>query len=142
MTPDSRDPLQVSGTVRFRRRGRGGRVELEAGDATQSVPAGRIPRVARLMALAIRYEALLRTGAVANHAELARRGRVTRARVTQVLNLLHLAPDLQERLLFLPPATSGRDGLLLRELQAISRLPDWKNQRSAFRELLSSRGRS
>ena len=34
---------------------------------------------------------------------------VTRARMTQIMNLLNLAPDIQEELLLLPPVTEGRD---------------------------------
>ena len=54
---------------------------------------GSIPRIARLMALAIRCDALVRSGEVKDHAELARRANLTRARVSQILNLVHLAPD-------------------------------------------------
>jgi hypothetical protein len=57
---------------------------------------GSIPRIARLMALAIRFEGLLRDGTIRDYAELARLGRVTRARMTQIMKLLLLAPDLQE----------------------------------------------
>ncbi len=57
---------------------------------------GRVPRVARLLALAIRFEELVTNGVVKNYAELARLGYVSRARVTQIVNLLQLAPDLQE----------------------------------------------
>ena len=56
---------------------------------------GRVPRVARLMALALRCEELLRKGAVENQTEIARLGHVTRARVSQILNLLNLAPEIQ-----------------------------------------------
>lgn len=54
----------------------------------------RVPRVAKLMALAIRFEGLIRDGVVADNAELARLGHVTRARMTQIANLLNLAPDI------------------------------------------------
>ena len=39
---------------------------------------GRVPRVARLLALAIRFEELVRDGVVKNYAELARLGYVSR----------------------------------------------------------------
>ena len=64
--------------------------------------AGRVPRIARLMALALRFEQLVRSGAVRDYAELARFGQASRARLTQIMSLLHLAPDLQEKILFLP----------------------------------------
>lgn len=68
----------------------------------------RAPRVAKLMALAIRFEQLVRDGNVADYAELARLGHVTRARLTQIMNLLALAPDIQEATLFLPPVEVGK----------------------------------
>jgi hypothetical protein len=55
------------------------------------------------MALAIRFDALLSEGAVRNHRELAEAGQVSRARLSQILQLNHLAPEIQEQLLFLPP---------------------------------------
>ena len=64
-------------------------------------PPGRapLPRITRLMALAILFDELLRTGQVASMAELARICRVSRARVSQVMDLLNLAPGVQEELL-------------------------------------------
>jgi hypothetical protein len=61
-----------------------------------------IPRIARLMALAIRFDGLLRGETFRDYAELARLGHVTRARMTQIMKLLDLAPDIQEHILFLP----------------------------------------
>jgi len=69
------------------------------------------------MALALRFEELIRTGAVRDYAELARLGQVSRARITQIMNLLHLAPDIQERILFLPRIQKGRDRIHMESLQ-------------------------
>ena len=76
--------------------GRRGLKQLQKGEAANSAPAGRVPRVSRLMALAIRLDGLIRDGVVPDQAELARLGHVSRARLTQVMNLLCLAPDIQE----------------------------------------------
>ena len=100
-----------------------------------SVAAGRVRRITRLMALALRFEQLVRSGAVRDYAELARLGRVSRARITQVMNLLHLAPDLQETILFLPRVQSGRDRIHLHELQALTALLDWQEQRRRWNEM-------
>src|SRR5262249_22686688 len=100
-----------------------------------SVP-DRVPRIARLMALAWRFEQLLRTGTIRNHAELARLGHVSRARITQIMNLRLLAPDLQEQLLFLPSTPRGRDPIHLRLLQPIARVLDWQMQRRCWADLL------
>jgi hypothetical protein len=59
----------------------------------------RIPRITRLMALAIKFQDMIDRGEVKDYAELARLGYVSRARVTQIMNLLNLHPDLQEQLL-------------------------------------------
>jgi hypothetical protein len=97
---------------------------------------GRVPRLARLMALALRLEGLLRSGAVPHQAELARLGQVSRARISQILNLLHLAPDIQEQLLFLPPLHQGRECLHLADLQSLCRTWEWKRQRRLWQALL------
>jgi hypothetical protein len=81
------------------------------------------------MALAIRFEQLLRQRVVADYAALARLGHVSRARVTQIMNLLCLAPDLQEALLLLPCSQRGRDPIILRDLQPIAAVLDWREQR-------------
>ena len=99
------------------------------------VAAGRVPRIARLLALALRFEELVRSGAVRDHAELARLGQVSRARITQVMSLLYLAPDLQETILFLPGVQSGRGRIHLHELQALTALLDWQEQRRRWNEM-------
>jgi hypothetical protein len=92
------------------------------------------PRIARLMALAIRFEGLLRDETIRDYAELARLGRVTRARMTQITKLLHLAPDIQEQILFLPPIK----GLNERNLRPIVRRIDWDEQRPTFQKIIES----
>ncbi len=87
------------------------------------------------MALAIRFDGLIRDGTVADYAEIARLGHVTRARLTQIMNLLHLAPDIQEALLLLPPVEKGRDPITERELRPIAAVPDWKKQRRMWRKV-------
>ena len=127
--------LTIECDVHFHRRGRGARKELQPGPAPPgpSLP-GRVPRVARLMALAIRFDGLLRAGVVKDYAELARLGHVTRARVSQVMNLLYLAPDIQEAVLFLPRTQRGRDPVILRDLQPIASTLDWRTQRRLWAE--------
>jgi hypothetical protein len=105
----------------------------QAGHCGQpSLPAGRVPRVARLLALAHKFDGLLRQGAVANGAVMARLGHVSRARITQIMNLLCLAPDIQEEILFLPRTVHGRDPIRLRHLQPITRVLDWSQQRALW----------
>lgn len=114
-----------------------GQRQMSAGPAptTISPPVGRVPRLSKLMALAIRLERLLADGDVGDMAELARMGHVTRARMTQIMNLRFLAPDIQEALLFLPRTESGRDRIAEWEVRPIAATSDWKKQRRMWREL-------
>jgi hypothetical protein len=91
-----------------------------------------IPRIARLMALAIRFEGLVRQGTIRDYAELAHRGRVTRARMTQIMKLLNLSSDIQEQILFLPPV----EGLNERNLRRIVSRVNWDEQRPMFQKII------
>lgn len=108
---------------------RGGRKKARAGSGGNETFTGRVPRVAKLMALAIRFDQLIRDGVVADQADLARVGHVSRARLTQIMNLLSLAPDIQEELLFLPFTERGRDVLGERHLRMIALVVCWRKQR-------------
>jgi hypothetical protein len=131
-------PIPITTTARFIVPGRE-RAAVRAGDAPQLVSPGRVPRVARLMALAIRFDALVREGAVSTQAELAAVGHVTRARVTQIMNLLHLAPDIQECILFLPPVRAGKDPFGEHQLRPLVSMIQWESQRAAWRVLSERR---
>lgn len=112
--------------------------KLRIGTREVAATAGRLPRISRLMALAIRFDQLRRSGEVADYATLAELGKVSRARITQIMNLLHLAPDIQEALLFLPSVGLGRDPIHVRQLQPIAALMSWRRQRSRWRALRST----
>jgi hypothetical protein len=118
----------------------GRRQSRPARQARVAVTAGRVPRVSRLLALALRLDQLVRAGEIADYATLARLGHVSRARVSQIVRLLLLAPDIQETVLFLPPTEQGQDAIRLRQLQALGALPDWRHQRRRWQELGSSTG--
>lgn len=128
------EDIQLQARVYFRC-GRKGRKYLQTGEIP-AAPAqpGRVPRVSRLMALAIRFDRLVRDGVVADQADLARLGHVTRARVTQIMNLLCLAPDIQENLLFLPRVEHGRDPVQERHLRPIAAVAGWRKQRRMWKE--------
>lgn len=103
--------------------------------APPPVPPGRVPRVSRLMALAIRFDRLLRDGTVADQSELARLTHVTQPRMTQIMNLLHLAPDIQEELLFLPRVVGGKDPITEKMLRPIAAETSWERQREMWRKV-------
>lgn len=107
-------------------------IEMDSGlakSAPTEIPPDRVPRLARLMALAIRMEGLVRGGEVADYADIARLGHVTRARVSQIMNLLCLAPDIQEAILFLPRTEHGRDAIREHHIRPILTILDWRKQR-------------
>ncbi len=79
------------------------------------------------MALAIKMQGMVDRGEVKDYAELARLAKVTRARITQIMNLNLLSPEIQEWLLFLEPET-GRDSVTLKGLQAACFEADWGRQ--------------
>src|SRR5215831_1574390 len=128
--------LTIELPVHFHRCGHGSRKEMRCGAQRPALPPGRVPRVSRLMALALRVEELVRTGQIASYRELASLGHVTRARVSQITNLVHLAPDIQEALLFLPLTVRGRDPIILADLMPLAAAFDWRKQRRLWRQLL------
>ena len=129
-------PMTIACAFHIDRKSKG-RQEMQAGES-QRTPCerGRVPRVAKLLALAHRFEHLVRNGEVADCAELAHLGRVSRARISQIMSLLSLAPDLQEQVLFLPRTERGRDPIQMRHLLPIARAADWKLQRQLWAGLI------
>jgi hypothetical protein len=81
-----------------------------------------------LLALAIHFDRLLRKGAVRDYADIARLGGVSKARVSQIMALLDLAPSLQEEILFLPRVSAGRGGVTERRLRDIVAESDYDKQ--------------
>jgi hypothetical protein len=88
------------------------------------------------MALAIKFQDMTDRGEIRDYAELARLGYVSRARVTQIMNLLNLAPQIQEEILFLPPAF-GRGPVTERHLRRLNAMIDWGEQRRLWGDLRS-----
>ena len=114
-----------------------GRKQLQAGEGPRpACEPGRVPGVARLLALAHRFEAMLREGVVTSYAELAHLGQVTPARVSQVMALLGLAPDIQEAILFLPRTVRGRNPIQMYDLLPLTTVLDWKTQRRLWEQVL------
>ena len=124
--------LIVSAKVHF---GRGIRTrkEIRPEESPQPNMPLRLHRITKLMALAIRFERLVQEGAVRDYANLGRLGCVSRARITQIMALLQLAPDIQEALLFLPRVAAGKDPITERDLRPIAATADWHQQRVMWR---------
>jgi site-specific DNA recombinase len=97
--------------------------------------AGRVPRISRLLALAIKLEGLLGSGKMRSSAEVARIGKISRARMSQILGLRNLAPAIQEKLLRWPKTVSGGDSITEKSLRGIAQLVDWEEQEQRFAAL-------
>ena len=129
-------PVSVDFQFSVQQRGRGAkkRIVEGAGVPRESKPAlERIPRISRYMALAIHFEDLIRQGVVTDYADLARLGHVTRARVTQIMNLRLLAPEIQEELLFFDSGAKRVQTIQLKWLQRLATDSDWDEQRRLWR---------
>lgn len=118
---------------------RRGRTRVEPRPEAEPVkPTSSIPRISRLMALAIKYQGMLDRGEVSGITELARLCRVTQPRMTQILNLNLLSPAIQEQLLQLPPHSSGKQAIHEKKLRAVCSHVDWETQQFIFVRCCSS----
>ena len=127
--------VEVTLPVRPRRQesAKGGQPDQVSDAGTPS----RIPRISRLMALAIKFETMVERGEVRDYADLARLGYVTRARLTQIMNLMLLAPDLQEELL----VAKQDSGMTERTLRQVVTFVDWDEQRGFWQRTPNSKAR-
>ena len=122
-----------------------GRIAIRPVDADREIPpaakprlSGRLPRVAKLMALAIRFDQMLRSGEVSDTIELARLGHVTQPRMSQIMALNQLAPDIQEALLNLP-STTGKPEIHEKRLRPLAAMLYWEEQRTAWRKIIDGK---
>ncbi len=100
-----------------------------------SAPVGRVPRVVRMLAMANKVDRMIRAGKYRDLADAAEDIGVTRARMTQITNLLLLAPEIQAAILELPLVTTGRDPVSERKLRPIVAEPDWQRQMELWNEV-------
>ncbi len=124
--------IQVETTLPVRPRRHESRKAGQPDSVSDAGSRSQIPRITRLMALAIKFQAMVERGEVRDYADLARLGYVTRARLTQIMNLLLLAPDIQEQLL-LPALLTAT--ISERHLRRIVNSPDWTDQRKGWATL-------
>ena len=106
--------------------------------AAIAAPAERVPRITRLLALALKFEDLIRSGTVTNYAAVAQVAQVSRSRVTQMTALLNLAPDIQEEILFLPAAESQQLRISEPSLRKLTATLLWNQQREHWKSLRRS----
>ena len=93
------------------------------------VESGRIPRIAKLVALASRMQSMIESGQVDSFQQLAELGRISQPRMTQIMSLLLLAPNIQDELLYLPEVIQGKVTIHEKLLRPLTREMDWRVQR-------------
>jgi hypothetical protein len=103
-----------------------------------AAPAEPVPRITRLLALALKFEELIRSGTVSNYAAVAQVAHVSRSRVTQMTGLLNLAPDIQEEILFLPAAEARQLRISEPSLRRLTATLLWNQQREQWKNLRRS----
>ena len=101
--------------------------------AESDVKRGRLPRITQVLALALQFEEMIGTGEIRRHADLARLGCVSRERISQMMLLTWLAPDIQEAILRLPQMPGGRFPVSEGALRKVARLPLWEDQRARWK---------
>ncbi len=95
---------------------------------------GRLPRVTRVLALALSFQEMVASGNAKNYEELAERAGVTAERLSQVMKLIWLAPEIQEQVLYLP-GCGGRHPLTEAALRTIASHWLWPEQIELWNEL-------
>ena len=87
-----------------------------------------------MLALALQIEKMIERGELRDRAHAAANLGFSRARVTQLLGLTLLAPDIQEEILFLE-VEDGVEQITERALRDVVSVDDWAEQRRRWSTL-------
>lgn len=107
-------------------------LRAKSGVRTEPAPstsAGRLPKITRLLALAIYFDDMIRKGDAKDYADIGRLTCLCRERVSQIMKLNYLAPDIQLEVLYLPQLPLGRTVISETALRKIANLLSWQEQR-------------
>ena len=96
---------------------------------------GRLPRITQVLAMALQFQEMINRSEISRHADLARLGCVSRERISQMMVLTWLAPDIQEEILRLPQVPGGRYPVSEGVLRKTARLPLWEDQREQWQQM-------
>jgi hypothetical protein len=124
--------------IKVKRKLNGAGVQQRQKRTESKQPVAVVPRISKLMALAIHLDRLLRSGEIADVNELAQLCHVTQPRISQILALNMLTPEIQEQLLFLPEVTASRPAVQERMLRPIAAEADWGRQRAMWGSITRS----
>jgi len=96
---------------------------------------GRLPRVAQVLALAIQFQDMVQRGEVRDYADLARLGCLSRERMSQIMELVWLAPDIQQEILGFSPSRNARFPISEVASRRIASVLSWREQRQQWKGL-------
>jgi hypothetical protein len=92
-------------------------------------------RVARQLALAYALQERIQSGEFGNQAALARGLGFSRERISKIMDLLNLAPDIQEEILFLECAPGGQPAAEADLHKLVLKTTVWEEQRACWASL-------
>lgn len=136
--PDVRRSQMLKRQVWFEQIGQS-KIATQRRSATDEKGGPRMLTLTKLMALVIRYDQLIRARHVKDRADLSQLAEVSQARVTQLMGLLLLAPDIQEEILALPTTDQRVDPVSERDVRPIVAEPNWEKQRALWNRLVAAR---
>jgi len=122
-------PLEIQ--FQLRPKSRGG----ADGAQSENRNLGRLPQITRVLSLAIHFDEMIRRGDAKDYAAIARLSCLSRERVSQIIRLNYLAPDIQVELLYLPPTPTGRYPISEAAVRKIANLLSWVDQRREWTAL-------
>ena len=111
------------------------RMPRKAAAAVPTTNRGRFPRITQVLALALQFQEMIDDGEILGYTDLMRLGCVSRERISQIMMLTWLAPDIQEAILRLPQTPGGRFHVSEAMLRPIARLALWEEQRKVWQSL-------
>jgi hypothetical protein len=101
---------------------------------------GRLPRITQVLALAIYLEQMIMDEEAKDYADVARLAGLCRERISQVMRLLCLAPNIQVELLYLPATPTGQFPISETAIRKIASELLWDEQRRQWAELKRKHG--
>jgi len=97
-----------------------------------TIATGRLPRITQVLALAIHFNDMLRKGEAVDYSDVARLTCLCRERISQIMRLNNLSPDIQVQVLYLPPTSTGKYLISETMLRRVANLLSWDAQRTEW----------
>ena len=106
----------------------------------KTVNIGTVPRVKRLLALAYHYDKILAENPNISQNKLASLLPITRARLTQILNLNFLSNHIKSEIMDMPNTFKGKDRISTKIVVKISQELEWDVQNEKWERMKIKKG--